>query len=318
MAAPPLKLAYVVIESKRTDAWRTFARDGLGFHVDQTDAGDLAFRLDDYQRRFIVTHGAAEDVVALGWETPDPAAARAHLESHGVTTSDGSGTDASRRAVDAFFAYSGPKGLHMEFCAPPRRTNIPLQMRAANGFATGAGGLGHAVVTTRFPEKVRGDFERLLGARLSDTITDKIDGVEMEITFLHLNERHHSIALAATKGVRVDPLKRRIQHLMIEARSLDDVTDAYLRCKALGYRIAMSMGRHPNDKGISFYVVSPSGVEFEMGCEPIRIEDETAWSPQTYRGTSTWGHKPEFKPSPAERLGTLWNALTSLSQKEPS
>lgn len=318
MTAPSLKLGYIVIESNKIDEWRIFAAEGLGLHVGQPDPDTLVFRLDDFERRFIVCRGSSEDVVSLGWQTDDPARMRAHLTANQVATANGHPQSAATRGVDGFFSYGGPKGLRMEFFEAPKRTNAPLLMKNREGFYTGDGGLGHAVMTTRFPEKLRKDFETLLGARLSDTITDKLQGVEMELTFLHLNERHHSLAIAATKGLRIDPLKRRIQHIMIEAKSLDDVSEAYTRCKKLGYRIAMSMGRHPNDKGISFYVVSPSGVEFELGCETVRIQDEANWAPQQYRGTSTWGHKPEFKPSTIEKLGTLWNAIRSLSQKEPT
>lgn len=318
MTAPPLKLAYVVIESKRLDAWRQFAAEGLGLHVETIDRDALAFRIDDYARRFIVQRGPTEDVVALGWETEDLEVMRKHLTANKMTLEQDDKSAADLRGVARFMSYVGPKGLRMEFCESPRRTNAPLEMKASQGFNTGDGGLGHAVMTTRFPEKLQRDFERLLGARLSDTITDKLQGVEMEFSFLHLNERHHSLAIAATKGLRIDPLRRRVQHLMIESRSLEDVSAAYQRCKALGYRIAMSMGQHPNDKAISFYAVSPSGVEFEMGCETIRVEDAARWVPQAYRGISQWGHQPEFKPTFLEKLGALWNALTSLAQKDPT
>lgn len=316
MSAPPLKLGYIVIESRKIEAWRQFGEDGLGLHVDQPDAETLVYRIDDHDRRFIIRRGTAEDVVSLGWQTDDLPAMKAHLLGLGRQLSEGDAKETALRAVPEYFAYKGPKGLMMEFCASPRRTNAPLQMKVHDGFHTGDGGLGHAVMTTRFPEKLQREFETLLGARLSDTITDKLGGVEMEFTFLHLNERHHSLAIAATKGTRIDPLKQRIQHIMIEARTLSDVTDAYVRCKELGYSIAMSMGQHPNDHGISFYVVSPSGIEFEMGCETLRIEDEAAWTPQTYRGISKWGHKPEFKQSLGQKLGLLWTGLTSLASKD--
>lgn len=316
MTAPPLKLAYVVIESRKLDAWRQFAAEGLGLHVDTVDKDTLAFRIDDYARRFIIKRGPAEDVIALGWETADLEVLRQHLAANKVALVEEAKEPAALRGVARFVSYAGPKGLRMEFCEPPRRTNAPLEMKASQGFNTGDGGLGHAVMTTRFPKKLQRDFETLLGARLSDTITDKLQGIEMEFSFFHLNERHHSLAIAATKGLRIDPLRKRIQHLMIEARSLSDVSLAYARCKALGYRIAMGMGQHPNDKAISFYVVSPSDVEFEMGCETIRVEDAAHWAPQAYRGIPEWGHQPEFKLSIFEKLGALWNALTSLTQKD--
>lgn len=166
---------------------------------------------------------------------------------------------------------------------------------------------------TRKPEALVDELRRLLGAELSDTITDKLQGIEMEFTFLHLNDRHHLLAVAATKGLRIDPIRTRIQHLMLEAASLKDVGDAYLRCKELGYKIAMGMGQHPNDLGVSFYVVGPSGFEIELGHEPLKIG--TDWVTGQYSGISKWGHHPEFQPRKRDKLAAAWIALKSLFRK---
>jgi 2,3-dihydroxybiphenyl 1,2-dioxygenase len=310
--APPLKLGYVVIESERLDDWQRFAGEGLGMHVDRLSEDRLAIRIDDRQRRILVERGPIEDVVSLGWELADEAAfrdMRSHLLANGIAPSAGSFEAAEARAVSAFFSFEGHKGLRFEFFTGARRTNQQLSA-LTSGFVTGAGGLGHAVMFTRKPEELIESLQRLLGARLSDTITDRLQGLEMEFWFLHLNERHHSLAVAATKGVRLDPLRTRIQHLMFEAASLNDVSDAYLRCKVLGYRIAMGMGQHPNDHGVSFYAVSPSGFEVELGFEPVRIGAD--WDVKEYRGISKWGHQPEFIASKGERFETIRTALKSL------
>tara|TARA_R110002051_G_scaffold325041_1_gene425404 strand:- start:4644 stop:5597 length:954 start_codon:yes stop_codon:yes gene_type:complete len=313
---PSLKLGYVVIESEKIDEWYRFAADGLGLHVNKLSPDLLAMRVDDRERRLLVQRGPAEDVVAIGWETDKfegLEAMRSHLVENSVELTAGSLQAAAIRGVESFVSFPAHKGLAFEFFSNAMRTNQPLFSKTG-GFVTGAGGLGHVVLFTRTPELLVDDMKRLLGARLSDTITDKLQGLEMRFWFLHLNERHHSLAVAATEGLRVDPLRTRIQHMMLEAVNLNDVSDAYERCKQMGYRIAMGMGQHPNDLGVSFYVVSPSGFEVELGYEPRKIGDD--WQVKEYRGISKWGHKPEYKPRLAEKLEAAWRALKSIFEKD--
>lgn len=309
---PPTKLGYMIVESEKLDEWEVFLRDGIGAHVDRFP-NEVVMRLDDRERRMVIRRGPAEDVVSLGFELDTPKdleAMRTHLASLGEKPVDGDG--AALRAVDSFFTIDGPKGLAIEFFVGGKRTNRPLAM-ISQGFTTGPGGLGHAVLFSKTPEALVTWLQERLGARLTDRITDKLQGIEMEFTFLHLNERHHSVAVAATKGLRIDPIRTRIQHMMIEADNLDDVGDAYLRCKDMGYRIALGMGQHPNDKGLSFYVVTPSGFELELGADPVRIGDD--WEVKEYRGISKWGHKPEFRPEKKEKASQLWTAIKSLFRR---
>lgn len=313
-AAPPLKLGYVLIETERLDDWQHFACEGLGLHGDRLSPDLLALRLDDRERRIIIQRGPAEDAIALGWEADNPSALaqmQAHLVANGVMLDTGTPAMADERGVDRLFGFAGRKGLRHEFFAGAKRTNQPLAGKVSS-FVTGAGGLGHAALFTREPEAMTAELQRLLGARLSDTISDRLMGLEMEFSFLHLNERHHSLAIAATKGVRIDPVRTRVQHLMLEAATLCDVGDAYRRCKDLGIPIAMGMGQHPNDKGLSFYAVSPSGFEVELGHDPVRIGPD--WEVRAYRGISKWGHQPELQPSGSSRLKAGWTAVKSLFQ----
>jgi 2,3-dihydroxybiphenyl 1,2-dioxygenase len=312
IGAPPLRLGYVVIESERLDDWEQFARDGIGLHADRLSPELLALRIDDRQRRIIIRRGPAEDAIALGWETDDAEALarmHAHLVANAITPDAGPLSEANARGIEGYFGFLGRKGLRHEFFADARRTNQPLAARVS-GFVTGAGGLGHVALFTREPEALTADMQRLLGARLSDTITDRLMGLEMEFSFLHLNERHHSLAIAATSGIRLDPIRTRIQHLMLEAATLEDVGDAYLRCRELGIPIAMGMGQHPNDRGLSFYAVSPSGFEVELGHAPLQVGPD--WQVKSYRGISKWGHRPEFEQGAGDKLKAGWAALKSL------
>uniref|UniRef100_UPI00262991EA VOC family protein n=1 Tax=uncultured Caulobacter sp. TaxID=158749 RepID=UPI00262991EA len=120
--------------------------------------------------------------------------------------------------------------------------------------------------------------------------------------------------LAATRGKRMNPLRTAIHHLNLQAKSLDDVTLGYQRLRKMGYEMANAIGQHPNDRELSFYVVSPSGFEVELGWDPI-VVDEAHWVPTTYQGMSLWGHRPE-NLTLAYRLGRLKQGVTSLMRDE--
>src|SRR5262249_53820565 len=147
----------------------------------------------------------------------------------------------------------------------------------------------------REPETLLAFLRDTFDARVSDFIEDRVNGVTMDITFLRLNERHHSLALAATRGPRMDPLRTRIHHLNLQAQHWDDVVAAYRRLRGMGHAMANAIGQHPNDRELSFYVTTPSGFEIELGWNPIVVdaEAEAGWQTATYQGISLWGHFPE-------------------------
>ena len=111
-------------------------------------------------------------------------------------------------------------------------------------------------------------WREIFDAKVSDHIEARISGVNLRITFLRVNSRHHSIAVAGTKGIAMDPFATKIQHIEMQVTTLDDISDAFTRCRKLGFKIAMSVGQHSNDRDVSFYVVTPSGFYFELGWSP--------------------------------------------------
>lgn len=311
-----VRMGYLVAESNKLDEWRPFAKEGLGLHVEQPQDDLLICRVDEHQRRIMIQKGPAENVVALGWQLDDQATletALQRLQQRGATVQASTPAEAAARGVTAFWRVIGPKRIPLELYITPLTTSAPLNMKAS-GFVTGAAGLGHVAITTRAPEAMQAFWEEVFDARLSDEIEDRIDGVNLDFAFLRLNERHHSIATASTRGVRLNPLRTSIHHMNLQAASLEDVTQGYLRCKKLGYEMANSIGQHPNDKELSFYVVTPSGFEIELGWNPIAVEEE-GWQPQIYRGISLWGHRPE-NLTLTNRLGRFKNGLTSLVDRE--
>jgi 2,3-dihydroxybiphenyl 1,2-dioxygenase len=288
-------LGYLVIETEKFSDWRRFGRDAIGMHLDETRTDVMRFRLDDNTCRFLLQRGPAEDTIALGWELDDHATfetIEARVRSHGVPVTEGSTEDAALRGVERFARFPGPNGLTQEIYVNPRSGSETLRLAATGGFVTGPAGMGHVAIATKLPHQMRGYYSTVFDARLSDYIDETISGLKFKIRFLRVNERHHTVAIAATTCLPLNPIRTRIQHCNVQVGELNDMTMAHHRVKELGFDMALSVGQHTNDKELSFYAVSPSGFEWEVGWNPI-VVDETTWEPTTHQGISIWGHTPE-------------------------
>lgn len=286
-------LGYVVIESRRFADWRRFGTDAIGMHHDDISPDVMRFRLDDQECRFLIRRGPAEDVTALGWHIDDHASferIEARIRAHGVPVVRGSDEEAALRGVERLLRFPGPKGIVQEICTTPLTSAEPLKM-LSSGWVTGDSGMGHVAITSAQPALMRGYFTTVFDARLTDCIDETISGVKLKIRFLRVNERHHSIAIAAVRGLPIDPIRTRVQHLNIQAAGLDDLAQSYDRVHELGFDMALSVGQHTNDKELSYYARTPSGFEWEVGWNPV-VVDESTWEPTTHQGISVWGHRP--------------------------
>ncbi|UPK66467.1 VOC family protein (plasmid) [Rhodococcus pyridinivorans] len=309
-------LGYIVIETDKFTDWHRFGRDAIGLHADRFSSQAMRFRLDEHECRFLLQRGPAEDVTALGWEINDHESfdrVVARVRDRGVPVTEGTDEEAALRGVERLVRFPGPKNIDQEIFTRPRIATEPLVISSA-GFVTGASGLGHVAVTSTQPHKLRGYYDTVFDARLSDYIDETINGAKLKIRFLRVNERHHSIAVAAVRGLPVDPIRTRIQHLNIQVTELDDMTGAYQRVKQLGFAMALGVGQHTNDRELSFYALTPSGFEWEVGWNPIVI-DETTWEPTTHRGISIWGHTPEGQTI-IDKLAQFKHAALSLRHRE--
>lgn len=286
-------LGYLVIETNKFAEWRRFGRDAIGMHLDDALPDVQRFRVDDHACRFLLQRGPAEDVTTLGWELDDHNAfdeILSRVTGHGVPVADGTAEEAALRGVERLVRFPGPNGLTQEIFTRAQTSTVPLDTRAE--FVTGASGLGHVALTSKKPEQVRGYYQTVFDARLSDYIDETISGLKFKIRFLRVNERHHSVAIAAVNRLPLNPIRTRVQHCNIQVADLDDMTTAYQRVKQLGFDMALGVGQHTNDRELSFYAVTPSGFEWELGWNPV-VVDETTWEPTTYQGISIWGHTPE-------------------------
>jgi 2,3-dihydroxybiphenyl 1,2-dioxygenase len=310
-------LGYMVIETARFADWRRFGRDAIGMHLDETSHDVMRFRLDQNESRFLLQRGPAEDVIALGWQVHDHRTFDEILNrvsGHGVPATEGSAEETAMRGVERFVRFPGPNGLTQEIFTRARTSDEPLDMSAGGGFVTGEGGIGHVAVTTTKPHQLRGYYNSVFDARLSDYIDETINGIKLKIRFLRVNQRHHSVAIAAVERLRVNPIRTRVQHLNIQGAELDDMTSSSQRVNELGFTMALAVGQHTNDRELSYYALTPSGFEWEVGWNPV-VVDETGWEPTTYQGISIWGHTREGQTI-IDKLAQFKTAAQSLLRRE--
>jgi 2,3-dihydroxybiphenyl 1,2-dioxygenase len=314
-----VRLGYLIIETEKFADWRRFGRDAIGMHCDDTLRDVIRFRLDDNECRFLLRRGPAEDVVALGWEvndhnTFDEIVARVSM--HGVPVVAGTPEEAALRGVERIVRFPGPNGLAQEIFTRACTSDVSLDMRVSGGFVTAEVGMGHVALTTKKPHLVRGYYNTVFDARLSDYIDETISGVKLKIRFLRVNQRHHSVAIAAVNRLPVNPIRTRIQHLNIQVAELDDMTASYQRVTELGFSMALGVGQHTNDKELSYYAMTPSGFEWEVGWNPI-VVDESTWEPDSHQGISIWGHTREGQTI-VDKLAQFKTGARSLWRREDS
>ena len=304
------RMGYVVIESAHLDRWTAFLEEGIGLHKQHVDSNLIAFRMDEFQRRVMVTHGPAEDIAAVGWQLENKQVLETvlkRMQKHGIQCQASTPEQAAARGVKEYWSFLGPKRMVIELFVEPLLSDEPLNM-LCSGFVTGEAGMGHMAITTRRAKDMRRFWEGIFDARYSDTIVEKMGSAVVDIEFFRVNPRHHSVAIAQVRDLQMDPVRTKVQHINLLTRNIEDLTEAFLRCRRLGFEMAHEIGEHPNDREQSFYVMSPSGFEVEVGWNALEV-DEATWEPTTYRGISLWGHKPE-KRGRWHKLTTQTRAIT--------
>lgn len=299
MSAYPIsQLGYLAFEVADLAAWERFAVDVLGLQVARRWSGGMSLAMDGHAQRFFLTSGPADDLAAMGWEVADEAAlvaAAERLRAAGHQVTEASREETAARQVVRMIHVRDPAGTPVEISFGPAkaasRFDSPL---VRSGFVADEYGLGHLVCSAPDPVATARFYQDLLGFQLSDRIVCEFYGYPVDITFLHTNPRHHSLAFGG-------PQPKRLHHFLLEVRSLDDVGAALDRAVAAGVRIAQMIGRHPNDRMVSFYAFTPSGFQFEYGCGGRLIDDDATWNPCVHDRVSEWGHHPPERYAPRRK-----------------
>jgi extradiol dioxygenase len=283
------QLGYVGIGTGDEKAWHELATNILGMQVIPGDDRSTSYlRMDECHHRLELRSNGSDDLEFVGWEVPDPATLQRvaqQLEDGGVKVIPGTRDDADDRRVVDLFTCVDPNGIPTEvFCGRPVNQQPFHPARPMSGFKTGGMGLGHILVySASLDESVR-FYRDLLGFRVSDFTEVRTPERKIRLAFLHCNPRHHSIALLEAPG------PKRINHVMFECNSLDDVGSGRDLCLRRGVPIGIDLGRHMNDHVVSFYMGNPSNFALEYGWNGRTIDD-TTWQVEHYTSVdSLWGH----------------------------
>jgi 2,3-dihydroxybiphenyl 1,2-dioxygenase len=285
-----LALAYLVFEVSDEAAWRRLLVDVLGCTEGRAlPTGGRAYRLDEREARIFVVPGPADDLVALGFEAASKDAmwdVAMRARDAMAFVEEGLDKDAAARFVTGLVRFDEPSEVSIEVFYGPQMASEPCDRRATEGgFVTGPQGVGHVALRADDVAKSEAFFANVLGFKLSDHIRCTLrGGFPVDITFLHVNARHHSIALGQIRD-------KHLHHFMVQTERLDDLGRIYDRCFDAGVHVVQTLGRHPNDRMLSFYAMTPSGFEVECGYGGREIDDAT-WVPETYDRISLWGHRP--------------------------
>jgi biphenyl-2,3-diol 1,2-dioxygenase len=294
------QLGYLGLEVSDIARWKEYAADLLGLAPNGTDAdGTVFLRMDENHHRIALRPGATDDIAYAGWEVRDEAALRAvadRLESQAIAVAWGTPSEAAARRVMGLIKLTDPNGIGVEvYCGPLIQAERPFKSpRAIGGFEAGHLGAGHIVLSVDDYEASLRFYRDGLGLLISDFIELDMGGAgTTRVAFLHCGPRHHSLAFAQF------PAPKRLHHVMLQLRDMDDVGATYDVCVDKGVTITSTMGRHTNDRMTSFYMQTPSGFQVEYGHGGRLIDDER-WEVQLHRAPSLWGHRaPSIPRAPA-------------------
>jgi 3,4-dihydroxy-9,10-secoandrosta-1,3,5(10)-triene-9,17-dione 4,5-dioxygenase len=295
-----ITLGYVIVEAVDVASWRKFAVDTLGLMEGSPGPeGELRLRIDERPFRIQVRRGARNRFVSCGWEFSSAVALKTcvdGLREAGVEVRSGSPAEAEARSALGIAFCADPCGNQLELYWGRANDYLPFaSTRGLSGFVAGELGMGHAVLPAPDLEAARAYYERHLGLALTDEMWLKMspgpNDPKLGIYFMHAAaRRHHSLAVIGA------PAPSGCVHIMLEARSLDDVGYALDRCIASGAHISSSLGKHSNDFMVSFYVQTPGGFDLEFGCHGLQ-PDWTTWVPTYSLIPDLWGHR--WSPPPA-------------------
>jgi 3,4-dihydroxy-9,10-secoandrosta-1,3,5(10)-triene-9,17-dione 4,5-dioxygenase len=285
-------LGYITVAASDIERWRQFAFGVLGFAEGKgPDPSALYLRMDERAARIVVVPGEVDRVVTVGWEVRDHAAlqrVKATLDAAGVPFKELSLAEADERRVEEVITFDDPAGTTLEVFYGSVLDHSPVITPFGARFVTGDQGLGHVVVPALDPNGLFDFYTDVLGFRSRGAFRVPVppEFGPVRVRFLGINERHHSLAICPATNQDAPG----VVHVMVEVDSLDAVGQALDRVNAEGFQLSSTLGRHTNDKMVSFYVRAPGDWDIEFGTEGMRV-DETYYTAEEITADSYWGHQ---------------------------
>jgi 3,4-dihydroxy-9,10-secoandrosta-1,3,5(10)-triene-9,17-dione 4,5-dioxygenase len=287
-------LGYMRIEATDVGAWRDFGTKVLGMvEGDGATPGALYLRMDEFAARLVIVPGEQDRLLISGWEVADAPALqglREILAKAGVDFVEGTREEKSERRVEGLIRFSDPAGNVLEAFHGAQYLGRRFVSPYGHKFVTAEQGLGHVVLTCDDDAAAQAFYQDVLGFRLRDSMSlppqiagRPADGDPVWLRFYGCNPRHHALAFMPM------PNPTGIVHLMVEVENSDDVGLCLDRANRRKVKMSATLGRHTNDKMLSFYMKTPGGFDVEFGCEGLEVEDE-GWIARESTAVSLWGH----------------------------
>ncbi|HYO00721.1 MAG TPA: VOC family protein [Mycobacterium sp.] len=287
-------LGYLRLEATDVSAWREYGLKVLGL-VEGKGAteGALYLRMDEFPARLVIVPGERDRLLQSGWETANAAGLqeiRDSLDVEGTPYKEATAFELADRRVDEMIVFEDPSGNTLEVFHGAALEHRRVVSPYGHQFVTEGQGLGHVVLTTRDDAESLHFYRDVLGFSLRDSmrLPPQLVGREAGdppawLRFFGVNPRHHSLAFMPGET------PSGIVHLMMEVGNSDDV--GLCLDRALRRKVPMSatLGRHVNDKMLSFYMKTPGGFDIEFGCEGLEVEDDN-WVARESTAISLWGH----------------------------
>lgn len=246
--------------------------------------------MDERAARITVVPADTDRIVTVGWEVRDHAAleqVKAALDAAGIPFTQLSLEEVDARRVEEAIAFDDPAGTALEVFHGPVVDHSPVVTPFGARFVTGDQGLGHVVLPALDVPGIFDFYTRVMGfkSRGAFRVPTPPEFGPVRVRFLGLNQRHHSLAICPAMTLR-DP---GLIHLMVEVDTLDAVGQALDRVNKDGFQLSSTLGRHTNDKMVSFYVGAPGDWDIEFGTEGMRV-DEPYYPAEEIPADSYWGH----------------------------
>jgi 2,3-dihydroxybiphenyl 1,2-dioxygenase len=296
-------LGYITVAATDIERWRQFAFGVLGFAEGSgSDPSALYLRMDERAARIIVVPGEVDQVRTVGWEVRDHAALdelKTTLDAAGVAFKELSAAEADERRVEEVITFDDPSGRTLEAFHGAVLDHSPVVTPFGARFVTGDQGLGHVVMPAHDANGMFDFYTGVLGFRSRGAfrVPAPPEFGPIRVRFLGINERHHSLAICPA----MNQDRPGVVHVMVEVDSLDAVGQALDRVNAEGFQVSSTLGRHTNDKMVSFYVRAPGDWDIEFGTEGMRV-DERYYTAEEITADSYWGHQWLGEPPAAMRM----------------
>lgn len=285
------RLGYVGLQSPDALLWAPFGQDVLqAAAATEHSDGSVGLELNGRRDAVRVYQGSEPDIRHIGWQAQGLDALsdmERAANSLGIKLEDDTQC-AIARSVDTLLRFDDPYGYtHEVYCGPHVQARRPISRPADPE-------LGHVFLLVPDVDDACKFFEQLLHLRLSDRIDFSMGkspfhpgDTRVNAAFLGAGRHHHVLALASLPD---GGPSYGLAHIMLKVPTLDEVGYVYDRCYRDGYLVT-TIGRHVNDRMISFYLSAPGSIPIEFGCGEDSSAAESHARPR-YDSPSAWGHHP--------------------------